>query len=433
MRTQKSRSISIREFQPIFADKIVDGVHITRQDIEELKNYIDEQNSKKSDSQDAVHAFLKPIRNGVQANNYVGVLQTNSGLTIEILPKIYGKNGEGDNRAVVQQLFLKMLRTVRNINGKTFKMTNLNAKRSNLLEVFISMFLTESDLIIKRGVKSSYVSVQSNEKFLKGKMLITQQIRKNSINQSYFYNEFDEFKADSAENQLIKTTLELLLRKSKDNNNLRIILEQLEYFEFVSATTAPDQTFQKVQLGRNHKYYTQVLDWCMIFLSRKSFTSFCGPSLAFAVLFPMEEVFESYIALLVKQFLQHADVSTQERSHSLFDNTAETKQEYRLRPDIVIRYKNTSVTIADTKWKFLDGNGPSQADLYQMYAYYTRYHHKEEEVDRVILIYPYSGSYTEREFRSLTPIPEESGAKIQVKYVDLLSNDMQTQILNILK
>ncbi|GAB9259291.1 MULTISPECIES: McrC family protein [Enterococcus] len=423
---EKNRTISIREFGRIYPD----GKRIFKKDIEELRAYIDEQNSKDFSGQSDIEEFLKPIKKGVQANNYVGVLQTKSGLTIEILPKIAGRTEEAtDSR--IRQLFLEMLKTVRSINGKTFKLTNLNAKKNNLLEVFISMFLTESDMIIKRGLKSSYVTVQSNEKFLKGKLLMTQHLRKNSVNQSYFYNEYDEFLTNSAENQLVKTTLEYLLQNSRDNNNLRIIREQLVYFEFVDLTNAPEQTFQKVSIGRNYKYYAQTLDWCRIFLSRKSFTSFRGSSLAFAILFPMEEIFEAYIAHKLKKSLPDANVSAQDKKYSLFDRTNETKAGYRLRPDLVVRYENDQTTIADTKWKVLDSSGPSQADLYQMYAYYTRYRHKSENVDKVVLIYPYSTSYSENEFRSTQSSSEELGAKIQVRFVDLLSGDLDEQLVSL--
>lgn len=423
---EKNRTISIREFGRIYPD----GKRIFKKDIEELRAYIDEQNSKDFSGQSDIEEFLKPIKKGVQANNYVGVLQTKSGLTIEILPKIAGRTEEAtDSR--IRQLFLEMLKTVRSINGKTFKLTNLNAKKNNLLEVFISMFLTESDMIIKRGLKSSYVTVQSNEKFLKGKLLMTQHLRKNSVNQSYFYNEYDEFLTNSAENQLVKTTLEYLLQNSRDNNNLRIIREQLVYFEFVDLTNAPEQTFQKVSIGRNYKYYAQTLDWCRIFLSRKSFTSFRGSSLAFAILFPMEEIFEAYIAHKLKKSLPDANVSAQDKKYSLFDRTNETKAGYRLRPDLVVRYENDQTTIADTKWKVLDSSGPSQADLYQMYAYYTRYCHKSENVDKVVLIYPYSTSYSENEFRSTQSSSEELGAKIQVRFVDLLSGDLDEQLVSL--
>ena len=421
----KNRTISIREFGRIYPD----GKHIFKRDIEELRAYIDEQNSKDFTGQSDIEEFLKPIKNGVQANNYVGVLQTKSGLTIEILPKIAGRTEEATDTRV-RQLFLEMLKAVRSINGKTFKLTNLNAKKNNLLEVFISMFLNESDMIIKRGLKSSYVTVQSNEKFLKGKLLMTQQLRRNIVNQSYFFNEYDEFMTNSAENQLIKTTLEYLLKNSRDNNNLRIIREQLVYFEFVDLTNSPEQTFQKVSIGRNYTYYEQTLNWCRIFLSRKSFTSFKGSSLAFAVLFPMEEVFEAYIAYMMKKSIPDANVSAQDKKYSLFDRTNETKAGYRLRPDLVVRFEDNRTTIADTKWKVLDSTGPSQTDLYQMYAYYTRYRHKSENVDKVVLIYPYSSSYSENEFRSTQFSSEELGAKIQVRFVDLLSGDIGKQLVN---
>ena len=423
----KNRTISIREFGRIYPD----GKHIFKRDIEELRAYIDEQNFKDFTGQSDIEEFLKPIKNGVQANNYVGVLQTKSGITIEILPKIAGRTEEATDTRV-RQLFLEMLKAVRSINGKTFRLTNLNAKKNNLLEVFISKFLNESDMIIKRGLKSSYVTVQSNEKFLKGKLLMTQQLRRNIVNQSYFFNEYDEFMTNSAENQLIKTTLEYLLKNSRDNNNLRIIREQLVYFEFVDLTNSPEQTFQKVSIGRNNTYYEQTLNWCRIFLSRKSFTSFKGSSLAFAVLFPMEEIFEAYIAYMMKKSIPDANVSAQDKKYSLFDRTNETKAGYRLRPDLVVRFEDNRTTIADTKWKVLDSTGPSQTDLYQMYAYYTRYRHKSENVDKVVLIYPYSSSYSENEFRSTQFSSEELGAKIQVRFVDLLSGDIGKQLVNII-
>ena len=423
----KNRTISIREFGRIYPD----GKHIFKRDIEELRAYIDEQNFKDFTGQSDIEEFLKPIKNGVQANNYVGVLQTKSGLTIEILPKIAGRTEEATDTRV-RQLFLEMLKAVRSINGKNFRLTNLNTKKNNLLEVFISKFLNESDMIIKRGLKSSYVTVQSNEKFLKGKLLMTQQLRRNIVNQSYFFNEYDEFMTNSAENQLIKTTLEYLLKNSRDNNNLRIIREQLVYFEFVDLTNSPEQTFQKVSIGRNYTYYEQTLNWCRIFLSRKSFTSFKGSSLAFAVLFPMEEIFEAYIAYMMKKSIPDANVSAQDKKYSLFDRTNETKAVYRLRPDLVVRFEDNRTIIADTKWKVLDSTGPSQTDLYQMYAYYTRYRHKSENVDKVVLIYPYSSSYSENEFRSTQFSSEELGAKIQVRFVDLLSGDIGKQLVNII-
>lgn len=433
----KNRLITVREFERITSLKMIDGVEITKQDIEELRSYIDNPPVKTFNDQANINDFLKPIRNGVQVNNYVGVLRTSTGLTIEVLPKIYGNSVKKDERQELRNLFLNMLKTVRKINGKNFKMTNLNTRRENLLEVFISMFLSESDDVIKRGLKSTYVTLQSNNKFLKGKLMMVNHLRKNHTNQSNFYTEYDEFLSDSPENQLIKTTLELLLRISSDNNNLRIIREQLSFFEFISVTRTPDITFKRVNLGRNYKYYEQTLLWCQIFLRGQSFTSFGTNSKAIAVLFPMEKLFEAYIATLVKKTLKNHQVFLQESQYSLFDFTSQlgddrqNKSVYYLRPDLVVRSDNNKVVIIDTKWKILDKKGPSQADLYQMYVYYTRYTQKEQNVSKVILLYPYTDYYKEKEFASLSS-SLESTANIQVRFVDLMSENIEDDLVTII-
>ena len=435
MSVKNGRTITVSEYGKIYAGEVYDGVLINQKDIQELRSYIDNQNSSGSNESDN---FLRSIVNGVQVKNYVGVLQTNSGLTIEILPKIYrqskktndGKSKETTDEEAVRKLFLKMLKTVRVIKGKTFKLTNLNTNRNDILEVFISMFLEELSKVIKYGLKSNYVSVKSNERFLKGKLLMTQHIRKNSINKSHFYNEFDEYLIDVPENQLLKTTLEFLLKRSKDNNNLRLIREQLVYFDFVSTTKDVQQSLSKIQLGRNYRYYEQSLNWCEIFLSGKSFTAFRGSNLAFAILFPMEKIFEAYIAHIVKKVLSNCDVSTQDATCWLFDNTEETKRSYKLRPDIVVTNRESELTtIADKKWKILTTkNGPSQADLYQMYAYFTRYVHQGSNVKEVVIIYPYSDEYPEKKFQSTKVNNGEVSARIRIKYIDLLSNDIEEQI-----
>lgn len=423
-----NRTITIAEYDRIHVEDTFQGIRITQKDILELRKFIDESNEGSSSISD----YLKPIRNGVQANNYVGVLQTNSGLTIEILPKISRTN---QNQEQVKQLFIRMLRTVKQIEGKSFDMSHLSDAKNNILELFIAMFITEVDKILKRGLKSNYITNRSNEAFLKGKLLLQQQIQHNSVNKAKFYNEFDEFELDGAENQLIKTTLKYLLSMSHVAKNQRLIREQLMYFEKVSLTYHPQNTFQRVSIKRQFHYYERALKWAEIFLKRKSFTSFKGNSLAFAILFPMEKVFEAYIADKMKKAFSDVQVNTQEQHYFLFDKDEKSKNSYRLRPDIVIRSgkDNENVVIVDTKWKLLKTDGPSQADLYQMYAYFTRYRHHSEAIQKVVLLYPKSESYDEREFNSLYLLGNEPvlGAKVEVKYIDFFSDDIEIQLQEI--
>lgn len=155
----KIRNITITEYGRIYAGDVINNVQITKEDINELKLFIDE-NNEKDKSLSSIEEYLKPIRNGVQANNFVGVLRTKSGLTIEILPKI--ANGQHDLNDV-KKLFIKMLSTVKQINGKAFEMTHLSINNNRLIEIFIAMFLQEVNEIIKRGLKSDYIVLEQNE------------------------------------------------------------------------------------------------------------------------------------------------------------------------------------------------------------------------------------------------------------------------------
>ena len=63
----------------------------------------------------------------IRAKNYVGVIQLNNGVQLQILPKVHGGT---QNDA--KNTFLKMLKTLRNFPSKTFNEANLNTKKMDL-------------------------------------------------------------------------------------------------------------------------------------------------------------------------------------------------------------------------------------------------------------------------------------------------------------
>lgn len=418
----KNRTVTITEYGRIYAGDIINGVQITKQDIKDLKQFIDE-NNENSSTLSSLEEYLKPIRNGVQANNYVGVLRTNSGLTIEILPKIANNHHDLSD---IKKLFIKMLLTVKQINGKTFEMADLSVNDNRLIEIFISMFLNEVHEIINRGLKSDYIVMEQNESYLKGKLNIQKQIQLNSFNKTRFHSKFDEFDINIPENHIIKSTLLFLKKESINGHNQKMINMYLHYFDSVSSIRDIDNTFKKIKKNREYSYYDQAIIWAEIFLEKKSFTSFTGSSLAYALLFPMEKVFESYVAHMIKNHLSNHVVYLQDSRYYLFDDDGSGNKHYRLKPDIIIKNSETKlVTIVDTKWKILNATGPAQSDLYQMYAYNSRYKHYGEDVNKVILLYPQSNVYEEKVLTSkkLFADNEEIKSKIEIVYVNLFNDN----------
>ena len=390
--------ITITEFERVYQHDI------GKKDFGDIENFI----LKNSDEN---APFLK-IASGVggkfiQARNYVGVLQTKSGLTIEILPKIADKNDAERSKAV----FIKMLKTLKNFPFKSSNLASLKTQNLPLLEIFISMFLCELEALVKKGIKSDYVALEENLNFLKGKLNINEQIKRNSIHKERFYVGYSEFLNDIKINRIIKTTLKFLYKKSNSSKNQQKIRELLFIFDEVSECENYKNFFAKLVINRQVKHYEQTLLWCKIFLLGNSFTPHKGDDLAFALLFDMNALFESYVGNFIKKkfsgtILQHSE-----------KHLVEEPKSFKLRPDIFLKGK----FIADTKWKIISSKDDiSQADLYQLYAY-----GKKHECGKLHLIYPKIDGIKQESMN----FKYDDEIRLEILYLDLEKDENNTNLL----
>ncbi|MBF0266685.1 MAG: hypothetical protein HQL46_15590 [Gammaproteobacteria bacterium] len=208
---------------------------------EEKNSYIDEKTfheleSFVLDNQETDQYLKIASKKGygriLQAQNYVGVIQTKNGTTIEILPKIANLNDENDKEgSCARKILIKMLKTLKKSPFKQFNLANLKSAKMPLLEIFILMFLDELNKLIHKGIKSDYVNQEENLKFLKGKLIFNQQLKQNYVHKERFYVLYQNFIIDRIENRLIKTTLEYLYQKSQSNKNQQRIREFLFVFD----------------------------------------------------------------------------------------------------------------------------------------------------------------------------------------------------------
>ncbi|NGZ74996.1 McrC family protein [Saccharibacillus alkalitolerans] len=353
----------------------------------------------------------------ITARNYVGMIALPDGSVVEILPKLYDRRAENPEQSAerARRTFLHMLRTIGDIPSKVSRQTGLGTSRGTLLDIFIRMFAEEALLLVKRGLKSDYREHEDNERFYKGKLQVSAHIRHNAVHRERFYIRYDEFGIDRPENRLIKTTLERLIRltgSSRIQKELRMLLDA---FDTVPSCADPAREWDKVSMDRNMQEYRTVLDWCRIFLDSRSFTPLGGADRAYALLFPMERIFERYVALLLKRRFAESSVqvSTQDTAHKLFEEPAR----FPLRPDIVLRGTPSGTIVMDTKWKMLSRRygrdyGISQSDMYQMYAYGKKYGAK-----KVVLLYPRANS--EDSFKTPVEYDSGDGVKVEVMLLDL--------------
>jgi 5-methylcytosine-specific restriction enzyme subunit McrC len=277
------------------------------------------------------------------------------------------------------------------------------------------MFLDEVSLLTKQGLKASYTPVEANERFYKGKLLASQNIKYNLVSRERFFVRYDDFTINRAENRLIKSTLRFLLKQTADSRNRQNAARLLTFFESVDCSASYEADFSKCISDRSMSHYDKALSWCRVFLRGNSFTAFTGSEVALALLFPMEKVFESFIAAKFRKHIGSGiSLRTQDTRYSLFDSPTRA---FALRPDLVLESGGRTVVL-DTKWKLLSDNarnsGISQSDMYQMYAYSKKY-----DADGIVLLYPHSDSVSRSEIRYTS----DDNVKVDVSFIDLRNAD----------
>ena len=361
-------------------------------EIEELKKYA----INHTHNEEGKYCPVLEVRNGkLKTQNYVGVIQTRRGGVLEILPKV-DFSDDGDEEET-KRVFLKMLRAWRQIKHANLNEGGIRAIQNfNMLEIFVRLFLENLVLLTKRGIAKHYTPVEENLSRLKGRILFPQHIRENLTNRARFYVRYDDFNSNRPANRLIHSTIDTLKPLVKQSHNQQLLHQMKICFNDIPVSKDYSDDWRKHQIDRSMQHYQSVMRWVSLFLFGQGLTTFSGKHIERCLLFPMEQIFEDFVAGSFRKHPNAFDVKTQSTSKYLA--TTGKKNVFQLRPDIVLDNNDTTF-ILDTKWKRINEQatnlkrGISQADMYQLFAYGKKY-----DCRRVALIYPQT-RYFKKEFR----------------------------------
>lgn len=383
------------------------GWHIPRRLLEKLRKF-DEIHCRTA----RVSVFDWSARDYAKATSLVGIIQI-PGLTVEILPKIDTEQTPADtsdeskkHSILAQDNLLYMLSMARKIPITEREIASLGSKKMHLLEVLIRVFTKRLMDELRRGVDHSYVCCEENLPRVKGKILMNRHLVKNAAHQERFYVGFDEFLENTPLNRILKATCRRLVSMSSVNGTQRLLMEAVAIFDEVDDVMPDTHHFQQVHLHRNNERFRILLDFCRMVWQGQSPNPVSGVHQTFSILFPMERLFEEFIANYIRKYakelgLERDGVIIQADNHSKYlvkDDNDENR--FKLKPDLMIKAeKNKFKLVLDTKWKCLKPdeedkkNGVSQADMYQMFAYAKQY-----DCGDVVLLYPDNGEATKKRY-----------------------------------
>lgn len=361
----KNNAIQVFEYQTL---KVGDDPRFTAAHFTALEKYGYKTKEK----------YYSVGNNRIRFNNYVGVIQVNN-LTIEVLPK-------ADNLAVNEvskrkwhDALIEMLHECKLIKLNSITNAHLKLKSATILDLFFDLFLTETELLYKQGLRKQYRKIEENTHALKGKLVFSKHIKKNAFHKERFYVSHEVFDPNHKLNQILLKAITVLRDISSNQKFATRINHLLLNFENISLHNIASGWFDNIKYDRNTERYRQAINLAKLIILRYSPDLKGGGENVLAIMFDMNLLYENYI---------YRKLVSLKKDDSILINSI--REQHRqpfweskgIKADIVIEGNGKRV-VMDTKWKVLNDLSPSDADLKQMFVYNLHY-----ESDLSILLYP---------------------------------------------
>jgi 5-methylcytosine-specific restriction enzyme subunit McrC len=325
-------------------------------------------NAARPDADGLLTYSLHRGREAIRFRNYVGLLELRGGVSLTIEPRV------GHLPTLLRYLHDPPFRLIDTGHAGTSPLP--------LWEVFIDVFLRETATALARGLARAYVTHEANLPVLRGKLRVTDQIR--SQRTHTLAVAYDEHTPDIAPNRLLKRALLHIQPRTQTTRNQTRCHQLLSTLADVTPSANVPADIQTVaNVNRLLRTYEPALRWASWLLCGQGAGLCTGPHISTCLLFPMERVFEQYVAAGFRRI--GADVQTT-GAHLVDDHLGQPR--FKLRPDLILR-RGEQTIVFDTKWKFINADDPNshygieQADLYQLYAYGKKYNATD-----LVLIYP---------------------------------------------
>ncbi|MEG0696517.1 MAG: restriction endonuclease, partial [Algoriella sp.] len=314
-------------------------------------NLNNEQEKQLHDALEIYHGnqtpFFKLIRNGVQFNEHVGIIQIGK-ITIEVLPKA-DRAGE----KIWRDLLIGMIKTVWGFDVKSTGSSSLKLKSNSILELYFELFISEVEYLLHRGLIKRYRKDEGNQTSLKGALQFSKHISQNLVHKERFYVKYTQYSNEHTIHEILFKTIKLLAHIN--SNSLlkgRISALTLDFPE-MKEIKVNESTFKKIVFDRKNQHYKTALEISKLLLLNYHPDISKGRNDVLALMFDMNSLWEQFILVTLKRKLKTHLVSSQ-ITKSFWKPTSGYSS--KMRPDIILKCKESQENyVLDTKWKNLNG------------------------------------------------------------------------------
>lgn len=269
-----------------------------------------------------------------------------------------------------------------------FKVLNEKGYRKIETEIFENTANLLSEILIigvsrqiKQGLVKDYIEVSQTSSSIRGKINITESINAQSFIKGQLNCTYDEFSVNCCLNQIIKSTMELLLKSDISSNRKKKLKSLLMYFSEVDLIEFKSINW-KISFDRNNQTYKMLINVCYLVINGLIHTEKSGnvKIMEFLDDQQMSSLYEKFLLNYFKK--EHPDILTHAPQIDWQIDSGIDFLLPKMKTDVTLEYEN-KILIIDAKFyrhNISENYGKTihhSSNLYQIFTYVKN---KEKEL-----------------------------------------------------
>jgi 5-methylcytosine-specific restriction enzyme subunit McrC len=327
----------------------------------------------------------------------VGVV-AGEGCSLEILPKVDPDSADGETDGTVRTRLVRMLDVALGLDLVAGPAAEMERQDDTLLDVLIRVFADGLLAQVHRGLPRRYLGCEDDLPALRGRLDVARQFTRNAVRPDRLACRFDQLDPDTPLMRVMTAAVVFLSGHARSEETQRRLVELRHTLADIPLVPVARLPWDAVRIDRSNRRWGSLFALAKLLLKRdwQDIGHEGGAAEGITLLFPMNDLFEAFIAALARRALAARGVEVTSQSGGLFCLGPHTGDHlvrgtlFRTWPDLILRGRDGRVrAIIDTKWKKLAADplakkhGVAQGDVYQMMAYARLYGCRE-----LMLLYP---------------------------------------------
>ena len=252
--------------------------------------------------------------------------------------------------------------------------------KTTLVDLFAKVLINATRILLKRGIDKSYVEHVEELPGIKGKMQVSQTLKRNILFKQKTICSFDDFSSNIMANRILVTTIYKLVRIQSLDRQLKEELVALQRMLIgIDRIEIKSVLLRQLKFNRNNRFYGFVMNVCQI-IHESTLPSEEQGHFKFADFTrderKMNQLFESFIRNFYRIEQNKFTIVKKETIRWNFDETDDVSRQYlpQMETDITLENDDEKIIIdakyyRETMSVNYDREKIKSGNLYQLFSY----------------------------------------------------------------